>query len=44
MCAVIGIVPMLFVKETLGVSEDELLKEDERESRESAGLSINEVD
>ena len=32
MLGVLGIVPMLFIKETLNRSEDELLKEDEKES------------
>lgn len=41
MLSVLDIVPMLFIKETLNRSEDELLEEDEKENRLEAGISIN---
>jgi hypothetical protein len=37
----LGIVPMLFIKETLDKTEDELMEEHELESSLDAGNSIN---
>jgi hypothetical protein len=43
MLGALGIVPMLFIKETLNKSEDELLEEDEKESIIEEGVTaINE--
>lgn len=41
---ILGITPLFFIKETLNVTEDEILKEEKIEERLEAGLSINKDD